>query len=193
MFFIAPLPTGLDHGGEKTITLCWSGWHTTLLGSMSSGVNWMTKSKDIIWLQVAIVQYMKSCVDVHWIKSCSTKNKFTNYNFNYNLGNGVHRPQGEWIFLHKISLKNGMKTPGHWDTCHTHKPQPWCCFLGSGNSFLLPIGWLVCPCTQEWMSFTDNAHVALCIELWHHDMMTHGVPSLCILKTFQSTGTCMPL
>ena len=61
---------------------------------------------------------------------------------------------------------------------HTHKSQPWHCFLGSGNLLIMPLGWLVGPCTLSWASFTDNAHADICIEPWHHDIMTHVMPLL---------------
>ena len=46
LWFVAPLPTGSDHGGEETLVPCWSGWHSTPLGPTSLCVNWMMKFKD---------------------------------------------------------------------------------------------------------------------------------------------------
>ena len=47
----------------------------------------------------------------------------------------------------KFSLKKVMNTTGQCNACHSHKPQPWCCFLGSGNSLLMPLRQLVGTCT----------------------------------------------
>ena len=43
---------------EKTKVPCKSGWHSTPLGPTSLCVDWMMTLKDIIWLQVAMLQYI---------------------------------------------------------------------------------------------------------------------------------------
>ena len=105
------------------------------------------KLKDIIWLQVAMIQYI-SCVLIFtdkylvWCKNKFAKQIATAIQATVYSDTNVHKSSST-----NSSLKKVMNTTGQCNSCHSHKPQPWCCFLGSGNSLLMSLGQLVGTCT----------------------------------------------
>ena len=120
IFFITPLPNGLDCRGEETIAPCWSGWHSTPLGPMSLGVNWMTKSKDIIWLQATMIHYM-SCVLLFTDKNLVPQNnKFADHNCIFHSGNCVHRHNVDESSSTKFSFKKVVNTLGQFKSSQNH-------------------------------------------------------------------------
>ena len=103
----------------------------TLVGPLSLQVNWMTHSKDIIWLQAAMTQCIRGVLIFTKTHLVLAKNKFAQYNCRCIYGKFVQRSNAQNLPPQNYPSKRWwihLATAMH----AIYLQKPWCYSIGSG-------------------------------------------------------------